>query len=521
MSETAQQVRIDDGPGYRVGRHNIQIWGLDIDKVVFPVSALTVVVFVLATLLFPEGASQVLGKTRTWLAIRFNWLFLLTANFALLFCLVVLVSPLGKVRLGGRDAVPEYSYGSWFAMLFAAGIGMGVLFFGVLEPVQHFLHPPLGIDAANTEAARVLGIAATIFHWGLHGWAIYAVMGLALAFFSYNRGLPFTIRSVFYPLFGDRVWGWVGHLLDTLAIFATLFGLAVSLGLGAGQVTSGLDYLFGLPATDLTMVVLIVLITAAATASMLSGLNAGIKRLSELNIILAVLLLVFIIGLGPTRGIWAGFLSGLGTYLIEIGPLSNWVGRQDTAFLHDWTTFQMAWWLSWAPSVGIFIARISKGRTVREFLICTLLLPTLFILLWMSAFGGTAVYHYLTEGYTGVIDAVTVWTPELALFKMFEQLPLTGLLSVVGIILAIIFFVTSSDSGSLVIDTMAAGGKIDSPVMQRAFWCVLEGLVAIAILLGGGLNSLQATALVAGLPFAIVLIGTALITWVELRREAL
>ena len=247
---------------------------------------------------------------------------------------------------------------------------------------------------------------------------------------------------------------------------------------------------------------------------MLSGLNAGIKRLSELNIILAVLLLVFIIGLGPTRGIWAGFLSGLGTYLIEIGPLSNWVGRQDTAFLHDWTTFQMAWWLSWAPSVGIFIARISKGRTVREFLICTLLLPTLFILLWMSAFGGTAVYHYLTEGYTGVIDAVTVWTPELALFKMFERLPLTGLLSVVGIILAIIFFVTSSDSGSLVIDTMAAGGKIDSPVMQRAFWCVLEGLVAIAILLGGGLNSLQATALVAGLPFAIVLIGTALITWV-------
>ncbi len=519
MSQVAQHARPDGRPGYGSGRSATRISGLDIDKAVFPVSALTIGVFVLGALLFPERATQVFGDTRTWLATRFDWLFLLTANFVVLFCLFVAISPLGKVRLGGREAVPEYSSVSWFAMLFAAGIGIGLMFFGVLEPVQHFLHPPLGIETAAIETARTLGIAAATFHWGVHGWAIYALVGLALAFFSYNRGLPLTIRSAFYPLLGDRIWGWAGHLIDTLAVFTTVFGLATSLGLGANQVTGGLHYLFGIPATDLTKVVLIVLITAVATGSVLTGLNVGIKRLSELNAILAVLLLVCIIGIGPTLYIWAGFFSGLGSYLTAIVPLSNWVGRQDTAFLHDWTTFYLAWWLSWAPFVGIFIARISKGRTVREFLICVLLLPTLFGLLWMSAFGGTAVHQYLTDGYTGVIDTVTAWTPELALFKMLEPLPLAGLLSLVALVLIVIFFVTSSDSGSLVVATITAGGNVNVPVMQCMFWCVLEGLVAIALLLGGGLLSLQAAALAAGFPFTLVLIGMALTTWVELRRE--
>ena len=521
MNEVAHQARLDDGPGYRVGQHNTRIWGLDIDKTVFPVSALTIVVFVLGALLFPEGATQVFETTRTWLTTQFDWLFLITANFILLFCLGVALSPLGKVRIGGQEALPEYSALSWFAMLFAAGIGIGLMFFGVLEPVQHFLHPPLGIEAADTEAARVMGIAAATFHWGLHGWAIYALMGLALAFFSYNRGLPLTVRSAFYPLLGDRIWGWPGHLIDTLTVFVTMFGLATSLGLGANQVTGGLNYLFGIPATDLTRMVLIVLITAVATVSVLTGINVGIKRLSEMNALLAMLLLGCIIWIGPTVEIGAGFFSGLGTYLIEIVPLSNWVGRQDTAFLHDWTAFYLAWWLAWAPFVGIFIARISKGRTVREFLLCTLLLPSLFILLWMSAFGGTAVHQYLADGYTGVTETVTMWTPELALFRMLEPLPLTGLLSAVSIVLIVIFFVTSSDSGSLVVDTIAAGGKLNTPVMQRVFWCVLEGLIAIALLLGGGLNSLQAAALVSGLPFALVLLGMTLTTWMELRREAL
>ena len=521
MSQVDQHARQDDGPGYGSGRSNTRISGPDIDKAVFPVSALTIIVFVLGTLLFPEKATLVFGGIRIWLTTQFDWLFLLTANFILLFCLCLAVSPLGKVRLGGREAVPEYSSVSWLAMLFAAGIGIGLMFFGVLEPVQHFLHPPLGINAADPETARALGIAAATFHWGLHGWAIYALVGLALAFFSYSRGLPLTIRSAFYPLLGERIWGWAGHLIDTLAVFTTVFGLATSLGLGANQVTGGLNYLFGIPATDLTRVVLIVLITAVATGSVLTGLNVGIKRLSELNAILAVGLLVCIIGIGPTLYIWAGFFSGLGTYLTEIVPLSNWVGRQDTAFLHDWTTFYLAWWLAWAPFVGIFIARISRGRTVREFLLCVLLLPTLFGLLWMSAFGGTAVHQYLIDGYTGVTASVTAWTPELTLFKMLEPLPLTGLLSVVALVLIVILFVTSSDSGSLVVATITAGGNFNAPVGRCLFWCVLEGLVAIALLLGGGLQALQTAALAAGFPFTLVLIGMALTTWVELRREAL
>ncbi len=521
MSQVAQHVRPDNEPGHGSGRSNTRISSLDIDKAVFPVSALTIVVFVLGALLFPDRATQVFGGIRTWLTTQFDWLFLLTANFVLLFCLFIVISPLGKARIGGREAVPEYSSVSWFAMLFAASIGIGLMFFGVLEPVQHFLYPPLGINAADPETARALGIAAATFHWGLHGWAIYALVGLTLAFFSYNRGLPLTIRSAFYPLLGDRIWGWAGHLIDTLAVFTTVFGLATSLGLGANQVTGGLNYLFGIPATDLTRVVLIVLITAVATGSVLTGINVGIKRLSELNALLAVLLLVCIIGIGPTLYIWAGFFSGLGSYLTAIVPLSNWVGRQDTAFLHDWTIFYLAWWLSWAPFVGIFIARISRGRTVREFLICVLLLPTLFVLLWMSAFGGIAVHQYLTDGYTGVTDTVSAWIPELALFKMLEPLPLTGLLSVVALVLIVIFFVTSSDSGSLVVATIAAGGNFSVPVGRCLFWCVLEGLVAIALLLGGGLLSLQAAALAAGFPFTLVLIGMALTTWMELRREAL
>lgn len=520
MSQAAQHAQPDDEPGSESGRSATRLSSLDIDKAVFPVSALTIVVFVLGALLFPERATQVFGDTRTWLTTQFDWLFLLSANFVVLFCLFLVVSPLGKVRLGGRAAVPEYSFVSWCAMLFAAGTGIGLMFFGVLEPVQHFLYPPLGLDTTDTETARALGIAAATFHWGLHGWAIYAVVGLALAFFSYNRGLPLTIRSAFYPLLGERIRGWAGHLIDTLAVFTTVFGLATSLGLGANQVTGGLHYLFGVPATDLTRVVLIVLITAVATGSVLTGINSGIKRLSELNALLAVGLLVCIIGLGPTLYIGAGFFSGLGSYLTAIVPLSNWVGRQDTAFLHDWTTFYLAWWLAWAPFVGIFLARISRGRTVRAFLLCVLLLPTLFGLLWMSAFGGTAVHQYLTVGYTGVIETVTAWTPELSLFRMLEPLPLTGLLSSVALVLIVIFFVTSSDSGSLVVATITAGGDADTPVMRRLFWCVLEGLVAIALLLGGGLHALQAAALATGFPFTLVLIGMALTTGVELRREA-
>ena len=507
-------------PQHMEEREYRKLFGLDIYLTpVFVISSIAILAFVIGALVFQEGATKVFGAVRVWLTTNLDWLFMITANLVLLFCLFVAFSPLGKIRLGGADAKPEYSNLTWLAMLFAAGVGIGLLFFGVAEPTYYFQSPPLGITAGTPEAATA-GIAATVFHWGLHGWAIYGVVGLALGFFAYNRGLPLTIRSVFHPLLGDRVWGWPGHIIDTFAIFAGLFGLATSLGLGVKQVTSGLNYLFKVPANNMTMVVLIVVITAIALTSVMTGINVGIKRLSQFNIILAFLLLLAVIILGPTLHIFRSIFAGLGDYVMRIVPLSNWIGREDTGFLHDWTTFYWAWWIAWAPFVGTFIARISKGRTVRQFVIFVLLLPTLLCLLWFAAFGGTALHQHTVDGYTGVTENVEAWKLEIALFKMFDELPYTALLSSVAMLLTIIFFVTSSDSGSLIIDIIAAGGKVDAPIPQRVFWCTIEGLVAIALLLGGGLKSLQAASLATGFPFAIVLLGMAVCVFIGLRQES-
>ncbi|MCG9130250.1 BCCT family transporter [Candidatus Poribacteria bacterium] len=528
-------------PRHMREREYRKLFGLEIYLTpVFVISSIAIVVFIIGSLVFQEGATKLFGDLRVWLTTNLDWLFMITANLVFLFCLVVAISPLGKVRLGGAEAKPEYSYLTWLAMLFAAGVGIGLLFFGVSEPITYFQggsYSPLGIETVydpgtvynaenvpdtgdpKVQTAASVGIATTVFHWGLQGWAIYGVVGLALAFFAYNRGLPLLIRSAFYPIFGDRIWGWPGHIIDTFAIFAGIFGLATSLGLGVQQVTSGLNHLFGIPVNPVTMVLLIVGITAIALISVMTGINVGIKRLSQFNIILAFLLLAAIILLGPTGYIFKSLFAGLGAYAMKIVPLSNWVGREDTAFFHDWTTFYWAWWIAWAPFIGTFIARISKGRTVREFVIFVLLLPTLLCLIWFSAFGGTAIHQFLTDGYTGVTENVETYTYELALFKMLEGLPWTTLLSCVAMTLTIVFFVTSSDSGSLIIDIIAAGGKVDAPVPQRVFWCTVEGLVAIALLLGGGLKALQAASLATGFPFAIVLLGMGVCVWIGLSKE--
>ena len=528
-------------PQYMEEREYRKLFGLEIYLTpVFVISSIAIVAFIIGSLVFQEGATKLFGDLRVWLTTNLDWLFMITTNLVFLFCVVVAISPLGKVRLGGADAKAEYSYLTWLAMLFAAGVGIGLLFFGVSEPITYFQggsYSPLGIETVydaetvytagnvpdagdpKVQAAASLGIATTVFHWGLQGWAIYGVVGLSLAFFAYNRGLPLLIRSAFYPILGDRIWGWPGHIIDTFAIFAGIFGLATSLGLGVQQVTSGLNHLFGIPANSLTMVLLIVVITAIALASVMTGINVGIKRLSQFNMILAFVLLLAVIILGPTLYIFRSFFTGLGTYVMKIVPLSNWIGREDTGFFHDWTTFYWAWWIAWAPFIGTFIARISKGRTVREFVIFVLLLPTLLCLIWFSAFGGTAIHQFLTGGYTGVTEKVETYNYELALFKMFEGLPWTTLLSCIGMTLTIIFFVTSSDSGSLIIDIIAAGGKVDAPIPQRVFWCIAEGLVAIALLLGGGLKSLQAASLATGFPFAIVLLGMGVCVWIGLSQE--
>ncbi len=519
MNHALEQDFTVDATDYEVGQDNIQILGLDIHNPVFFISAVTIVGFVILALMFQEGTAAFFGWLRPWLTSTFDWVFMSAANIFVLFCLFLILSPWGRIRLGGADATPDYSYIGWFAMLFAAGMGIGLMFFGVLEPVYHFQNPPLGVNPEDIAAARAMAMAATIFHWGLHPWAIYAVVALALAFFTFNNGLPLTIRSAFFPLLGDRVWGWPGHIIDTLAVFATLFGLATSLGFGAQQAAAGLHYLFGIPATELTMVVLIICITAVALGSVVAGLEAGVKRLSEINMALALGLLLFVIITGPTVAVITGFFANAGHYAADLLPLSNPFGRTDTDFMHGWTTFYWAWWISWSPFVGMFIARVSRGRTVREFITCVLIIPTLVSILWMTAFGGTAILQIVNDNYQGVAETVAAYVPELSLFKMLEVLPLTMISSFLGIVLVIVFFVTSSDSGSLVIDTITAGGKTDAPVAQRVFWATFEGLVAIALLLGGGLASLQAASVATGFPFAIVLVAMCWCTFKGLRAD--
>jgi betaine/carnitine transporter, BCCT family len=504
---------------YEVGQDNIQPkigpFGLDIHNPVFLISGLTVMAFVFLTLALPEQAETFFNWLRNGITATFDWFFLMAANIFVILCLVLMLSPLGKVRIGGADATPDYSYLGWFAMLFAAGMGIGLMFFGVSEPLSHYgtsfaddagtpgSWAPLAGAAGDAEAARRLGMAATIYHWALHPWAIYAIVALSLALFAYNKGLPLSVRSIFYPIFGERVWGWTGHVIDILAVFATLFGLATSLGIGAEQANAGLSLLFGLPDSDASRVFLIIGITAIALVSVAMGLDAGVKRLSEINMVLATLLLLFVIVVGPTVAILTGFFANLWAYAENLPALANPFGREDDNFREGWTSFYWAWWISWSPFVGMFIARVSRGRTVREFIFCVLVIPSLVSVLWMTSFGGTAITQLVQDGYQAVADAPL----ELQLFMMLEPLPLAGITSFIAIVLVIVFFVTSSDSGSLVIDTITAGGKIDAPVSQRMFWCTFEGLVAIALLLGGGLAALQAASVSTGLPFTVVLLG--------------
>ena len=519
---------------YEVGQDNVVLqvgpFGFDIHNRVFLISGLVIVAFVILTLAFQNEAEPIFTSLRGWLVSNLDWFFLSSANIFVIAGLVIAFSPLGKVRIGGTEAKPDYTYLGWFSMLFAAGMGIGLMFYGVSEPLSHFSSAlggtamedgvrtdwaPLGAAAGDAEQAARLSMAATIFHWGLHPWGIYAIIALGLAIFSFNKGLPLTVRSIFYPILGERVWGWPGHIIDILAIFATLFGLATSLGFGASQAAAGLNYLFNFPDTDTSKVLLILGITGLALISVVAGLDAGVKRLSEINMALAVLLLTFVLFVGPTLLIITGVFDSLASYLTNLVPLSNPFGREDANFSQGWTAFYWAWWISWSPFVGMFIARVSRGRSVREFMICVLIIPSLACVLWMSVFGGTAIAQFVNDGYTVAKDADL----PLQLFSMLDALPLAQITSFVAIVLVIVFFVTSSDSGSIVIDVISAGGKVDSPTPQRVFWCVFEGLVAIALILGGGLTALQAMSVSTGLPFTVVLLVATVAVFKGLMSE--
>ncbi|GHC22402.1 BCCT family transporter [Aidingimonas halophila] len=525
--EGSEGIPAPDGPAnlidtdYVIGQDNIATtkFGVDLDLhgKVFAISSLVILFFVIITMALQNQVEPVYNAIFNFLTGNMAWFFLLAANIFVLLSIVLIFTPLAKVRIGGAHATPDFSYLGWFAMLFAAGMGIGLMFYGVSEPITHFDTAlggistengartdwaPLGAAEGNEAAATTLGMAATIFHWGLHPWGIYAVVALALALFSFNKGLPLTMRSIFYPILGERVWGWWGHVIDILAVFATLFGLATSLGLGASQASAGLSYLFGMPNTNVTMVLLIMGITAVALCSILLGVEKGVQRLSQLNMGLAALLLLFVILVGPTLMLATGFVENLIAYLVNLPALANPFGREDANFTQGWTAFYWAWWISWSPFVGMFIARVSRGRTVREFLIAVLLVPSIVSVIWMTAFGGTAIDQVVNDGFEGVQDAAL----ELQLFEMLGQLPLTSITSFVGIVLVMVFFITSSDSGSLVIDSITAGGKVDAPKPQRIFWAIIEGAIAIALLLGGGLTALQTAVITTGLPFTLVLL---------------
>ncbi|XGA79330.1 BCCT family transporter [Halomonas sp. CH40] len=521
--KNSEGVPAPDGPAnlidtdYVIGQDNLTAspmgFNIDLHGKVFTISSLVIVLFVVLTLALQDQISPIYDVVFNYLTTNLAWFFIFAANIFVLLCLFLIVSPFGKIRIGGANAKPDFTYAGWFSMLFAAGMGIGLMFFGVNEPLAHFgtsfdgsNWAPLGGATGEFEGdaagSAALGMAATIFHWGLHPWAIYAVVALSLALFAFNKGLPLSMRSVFYPILGERVWGWPGHIIDILAVFATLFGLATSLGLGATQAAAGLTYLFDAPEGDVTMILLIIGITIIAIASILAGVEKGVQLLSKINIVMAAGLLFFVIAVGPTLLIVTGFFDNLLNYVVHLPALSNPFGREDANFSQGWTAFYWAWWISWSPYVGMFIARVSRGRTVREFLVAVLLVPSIVSVLWMTTFGGTAIDQYLSQGIEAVRDAGV----DLQLFIMLEQLPLSNITSFLAIVLVIVFFVTSSDSGSLVIDSITAGGKVDAPKPQRVFWAIIEGTIAIALLLGGGLTALQTMSVSTGFPFTIILL---------------
>lgn len=506
---------------YEIGQDNVERFGLDMHNPVFFISAGLIVLFVLTSLFFPEEAKAGLEATKSWIQVVFDGLLLSAGNVFLVFCLAVIVLPVGNIRIGGDDASPDFSLLSWFAMLFAAGIGIGLMFWGVAEPVGYYTDwygTPLDIGGYSEEAKRA-ALGATLFHWGMHPWAIYGIVALSLAFFAYNKGLPLTIRSTFYPLLGDRVWGPMGNVIDTLAVLATIFGLATSLGFGAQQAAAGFDFLFDVGGGLSTQLIIIGCVTALALISVLRGIDGGVKLLSNINMSLALLLLLFVIVAGSLASFGANLVETVSGYVEYLLPLSNPVGREDETFYHEWTIFYWAWWISWSPFVGMFIARVSRGRTVRQFMTAVLIVPTLVTAVWMAAFGGSGI-DQVEAGVGALSDGIG--DDALVLFQMLETLPLASITSMLGICLVLVFFVTSSDSGSLVIDAITSGGKTDAPVTQRVFWATMQGVIAAVLLSLGGtaaLDALQAGAVSTGLPFTFVLLLMCVSLTMGLRHE--
>ena len=498
--------RIDTG-GY--GKATRTIAGMRIDPVVFVPTALISIVVIACSIAFPEASAALFSGIRTAATARFDWFFMSAGNLLLLFCIAVALSPLGRIRLGGKGATPDYSRLSWFSMLFGAGMGIGLIFYGVSEPVSHFTTAiaggpaaPLGGAVGDIARSRDLAMAATIFDWALHPWAMFAVTGLALALFAYDFNMPFSMRSAFYPLFGKAIWGRTGDVIEVLAVFATIFGLATSLGLGAQQAMAGIAFLYHITSTPMAILCLILVMAAITFLSVRGGIDRGIRILSEANMLMALALMLFVLAMGPTRVLLGNFGQNIAAYLANLPALSNPIGRADTGFYRDWSVYYWAWWISWAPFVGMFMARISLGRTVREFIAGAMIAPSLLGIVWLTIFGDASIAAIVT----GTIEGFSEVTLETQMFVLLGTLPLAPITSFVAICLILVFFVTGWDSGTLVIDTMTSGGRTDSRLLQKSFWLFAVGGIGVVLLLSGGLTSLQAGTIATGLPLAAVLL---------------
>jgi choline/glycine/proline betaine transport protein len=485
---------------------------------VFIPAVVVMVLLVIGTIGNPELAGSVFKSTLSYITNTFGWFYMLSVAFFLVFIVGLAMTRWGNIKLGPDHADPQYSFPEWFAMLFSAGYGIALLFFGVAEPVLHFSAPPQGTPETIDAAKQAMQIA--FFHWGFHIWAIYGLVGLVLAYFAFRHGLPLSIRSALYPLIGDRIYGPIGHTVDVFAILGTMFGIATTLGLSVTQINAGMHYLWPqIPVNTTVQILCITAITCLAIFSVVAGMDKGVKRLSIINMVLAVALMLFVFVVGPSVHILETFLQNTGSYLnnivertfnLEAYSHSDWIG--------NWTLFIFGWTIAWAPFVGLFIAKISRGRTIRQFVVGVMLVPSIFTFMWFSVFGDTALNQIMEHGYTALIGEVQT-NKEIALFKLYEALPLSSIVSFITVILIVTFFVTSSDSGSLVIDSLASGGALHTPVWQRVFWASTEGVVASSLLLAGGLSALQTMTIVSALPFSIIMIIAALGMWRALTIE--
>lgn len=475
-----------------------------INRPVFYTAAVFILLLVGFAIAVPKTAQALFESIQGWILGNASWFYILVVAIILLSVAFLALSRYGDIKLGPDHSEPDYRNFTWFAMLFSAGMGIGLMFFGVAEPVMHFMAPPVGEGGTATAAREAMKI--TFFHWGLHAWAIYAVVALTLAFFCYRHGLPLTLRSALYPLIGNRIHGPIGHAVDIFAIIGTVLGVATSLGLGVAQINSGLNHLFGVPVGVTTQIILIIVTCGLATLSVASGLDKGIRILSEANLVLAAVLLLFVLVAGPTVFLFQTFVQNTGAYLSDIvNKTFNLYAYEPTDWIGGWTLFYWGWWIAWSPFVGLFIARISRGRTIREFVSGVLLVPAGFTLFWMTVFGDTAIHFILVDGIKGFAETVQ-GDSSLALFAFLEQLPWSGVVSIVAIAMVAVFFVTSADSGALVVDLLASGGAERTPMLQRIFWSLLMGAVAIALLLADGLTALQTATIASALPFSVILL---------------